>query len=384
MIEGLKETALNAENLNIPFRIISGRPTEEIPNYVNKTKSAALITDFSPLKQSRLTNPKIAQEIKIPFYEVDAHNIIPCWQASDKKEYAAWTFRKKVNKKLNEYLINFPKVEVQDPIKQTKSKKIDWAAIQKQIQVKKLDYGYDKSNLKSGNKKAWDQFDEFLSSRINEYDQLRNDPNKKVISNLSPYLHFGQISAQAIALELQNRSHVDRSIKSSSKDAFWEQLVVRKELSDNFCYYEGNYDNFKGFPDWAKKTLNEHRNDPREYIYSVKELESAKTHDNLWNAAQKQMIITGKMHGYMRMYWGKKILEWSRTPEVAIKNANYLNNKYELDGRDPNGYTGIAWCIGGVHDRAWPERKIFGKIRYMNYNGAKRKFDTNKYIDTIN
>jgi deoxyribodipyrimidine photo-lyase len=142
---------------------------------------------------------------------------------------------------------------------------------------------------------------------------------------------------------------------------------------------QSNYDNFEGFHKWAKETLNEHRNDEREYTYSLEQFENAETHDDLWNAAQLEMVKTGKMHGFMRMYWAKKILEWTKTPEQALEFGIYLNDKYELDGRDPNGYVGVAWSIGGVHDRAWGERPVFGKIRYMNYNGCKRKFDVNKY-----
>jgi deoxyribodipyrimidine photo-lyase len=168
-----------------------------------------------------------------------------------------------------------------------------------------------------------------------------------------------------------------------TKEAFLEELIIRKELSDNYCYYCRDYDNFNGFPDWSKGSLNEHRKDKREFIYSLEEFEQAKTHDELWNAAQKEMINTGKMHGYMRMYWAKKIFEWSHTPEEAIETAIYLNDKYELDGRDPNGYTGIAWSIGGVHDRAWFDREVFGKVRYMNYNGCKSKFNVDAYIKKV-
>ena len=155
---------------------------------------------------------------------------------------------------------------------------------------------------------------------------------------------------------------------------------MRRELSDNYCYYNTKYDSFDGFPDWAKKTLNEHGKDKREYVYSIEEFEKANTHEDLWNAAQQQLVKTGKLHGYMRMYWAKKILEWSESPEEALRISIYLNDKYELDGRDPNGYVGCAWSIGGVHDRAWTERSVYGKIRYMNYNGCKRKFDVESYI----
>jgi deoxyribodipyrimidine photo-lyase len=167
----------------------------------------------------------------------------------------------------------------------------------------------------------------------------------------------------------------------AATDAFLEELIVRRELSDNFCYYNPAYDRFQGFPDWAQKTLNDHRADEREYLYSREELAAGRTHDPLWNAAQLEMVRRGKMHGYMRMYWAKKILEWTASPEEALDAAIYLNDRYELDGRDPNGYTGIAWSLGGVHDRAWGERRLFGKIRYMSYKGASGKFDVQAYIE---
>jgi len=165
-----------------------------------------------------------------------------------------------------------------------------------------------------------------------------------------------------------------------SRDVFLEELVIRRELADNFCQYEPNYDTFEGFPVWAKKTLDAHRKDTRPYLYTLDELRDAKTHDPLWNSAQKEMLVTGKMHGYMRMYWAKKILEWTETPEEAMRVAVLLNDTYQLDGRDPNGYVGIAWSIGGVHDRAWFPREIYGLVRYMSDTGAKSKFDTKKYI----
>ena len=179
----------------------------------------------------------------------------------------------------------------------------------------------------------------------------------------------------------QNNTKFMKSDNLSDRDAFIEQIVVRKELAENFCYYNNDYDSFSGITDWAKNTLNDHRNDTREYIYNFDIFENGDTHDKLWNAAQNQMLSMGKMHGYLRMYWAKKILEWSVDPETALHIAIELNDKYELDGRDPRGYTGIVWSIGGIHDRPWFERPVFGKIRYMNYNGCKRKFDVSRYIE---
>jgi len=211
---------------------------------------------------------------------------------------------------------------------------------------------------------------------LSNYNQLRNDPAKSYQSTISPYLNHGFISAIRIVKEIKNTNIDDENTK-----AFLEELIVRRELADNYCYYNINYNNFNGFHIWAKTTLNEHRFDKRDYVYSIEDWEKANTHDTAWNAAQLQLIEEGRMHGYMRMYWAKKILEWTESVEIAMETAIYLNDKYALDGRDPNGFTGIAWSIGGVHDRAWTQRNVYGKIRYMNYNGLKRKIDIKKYED---
>ena len=237
---------------------------------------------------------------------------------------------------------------------------------------------YDRETFRAaaGETAAINKLNNFLEDKIDKYSTDKNDPYKDCQSGLSPYLHFGQISSQRIALNIEKNNY-----NTASKEAFLEELIIRKELSDNFCNYNENYDCFEGFPNWAKETLNQHRKDEREFIYSLEEFEKGKTHEGLWNAAQMEMVNSGKMHSYMRMYWAKKILEWSASPEDALKTALYLNDKYELDGRDPNGYAGCAWSIGGVHDRAWFERPVFGKIRYMNLKGAERKFDIHKYIE---
>ena len=156
---------------------------------------------------------------------------------------------------------------------------------------------------------------------------------------------------------------------------------MRRELSDNFCYYNDHYDSLQGASDWARNTLEKHSSDPREHVYTFDEFEQAQTHDAAWNAAQRQLTSTGKIHGYMRMYWAKKFLEWTEQPKTALKWAIKLNDRYSIDGQDPNGYVGCMWSITGVHDRGWTERDIFGKIRYMNFNGLKRKFDIEAYIE---
>jgi deoxyribodipyrimidine photo-lyase len=376
MLDGLGQVEKNLRKLNIPMFLPSGRPEEEIAKFIKKYKAGALVADFSPLKISRKWKSEVPGRIKMPFYEVDSHNIVPVWEASQKLEYAAYTIRPRINRLLDEYLEDFPRITKHKYGWMRPTEKIDWNNARRSLTLNRT--VTDISRIKPGERKAHDQLFDFLERRLGFYAEKRNDPNENAQSGLSPYLHFGQLSAQRVALEVQK---FDKNIRS--QEAFLEELIVRRELADNFCFYNDNYDNFEGFPEWARETLNNHRRDKRPHIYLLDELEIAKTHDDLWNASQMEMVYTGKMHGYMRMYWAKKILEWSRTPEEALKNAIYLNDKYELDGRDPNGYAGIAWSIGGVHDRAWPEREVFGKIRYMNYNGCRRKFDVSRYIDNI-
>ena len=373
MIEGLKQVEEELQNLNIPFTLLVGNPEICLPKFVEEVDAGMLITDFNPLKVISKWKTKVAEKVDIPFFEIDAHNIVPCWEASDKLEYAAYTIRPKINKKLSKFLDDFPSIRKNKKSSSFKFGKVDWNIIYENLEIDKSVKPVDWT--KPGEKEAKKVLKNFLSEKLADYDTNRNDPNKKALSNLSPYLHFGQISAQRVALEAQ--PFIEHK---ESQESFLEELIVRRELSDNFCFYSYNYDSVEGFHDWAKKTLNEHRDDKREYIYSLEKFEKAETHDPLWNAAQIEMVETGKMHGYMRMYWAKKILEWTKTPEDALKIGIYLNDKYELDGRDPNGYVGVAWSVGGVHDRAWTEREVFGKIRYMNYNGCKRKFDVKAYI----
>jgi deoxyribodipyrimidine photo-lyase len=372
MLKGLKELQDELESFNIPFFLTAGKPEEEIPKFIKKFKASILISDFDPLRIKRIWKSDVAKKIQIPFYEVDSHNIVPCLHVSDKLEFAAYTIRPKINKALIEFMDEFPPFKIMKK-NELASDKIDWEKIYKSLNidftVKEVDW------IKPGEKTASKCLNYFLENKFEDYHQLRNDPTKDAQSNLSPYLHFGQISAQRIALVTQKFSGNKESEKS-----FLEELIVRRELSDNFCYFNPNYDSFAGFHDWAKTSLNEHRKDEKEFIYSLEEFEHAKTQEDLWNAAQTELLRTGKIHGYMRMYWAKKILEWSKSPEEALKIAIYLNDKYELDGRDPNGYTGCAWAIGGVHDRPWFERPVYGKIRYMNRNGAKNKYDINAYI----
>ena len=424
MLRGLMEVEQKLEAKNIPFLLITGNPPESIAALSKKIRAGAIVTDFDPLRIKKDWKGELVKRIDIPLFDVDAHNIVPCRAASDKQEFGAYTIRPKIKRLLGEFMEEFPGLPSFEKLPGKRSQSYgevkgsnggmhtgsegeiytgsgggmdtgsegeiytgsdgeiytgstDWEGVKKRLYASVNTDAGEVDRLVPGEEAAADMLNNFLGNKLPGYDQKRNDPNANAVSELSPYLHFGQISAQRIALEILKVFPGD-----PNTDAFLEELIVRKELSDNFCHYNFYYDSFEGFPDWAKTTLNSHRKDEREYIYDTDEWEMAKTHDPLWNAAQMEMLTRGKMHGYMRMYWAKKILEWTSSPEKALETAIYLNDKYELDGRDPNGYTGCAWSIGGVHDRAWAERPVFGKIRYMNDKGCRRKFDTDLYIET--
>jgi deoxyribodipyrimidine photo-lyase len=232
--------------------------------------------------------------------------------------------------------------------------------------------------LTGGPEKGRDLFRTFLEKSFSRYVKNRNQPQTDDISRMSAYLHFGQISPLYLALQINKT----RGRATEAKAAYLEELIVRRELAINFVNSTARYDDFSSLPNWALETLARHRKDPREYTYTRRQLEDAKTHDQYWNAAMVEMRTTGFMHNHMRMYWGKKILEWSKTPEQAFRTALALNNKYFLDGRDPNSYAGVAW-IFGLHDRAWFERPIFGKVRYMNASGLERKCDIRGYVEKV-
>ncbi len=371
MLKGLEEVEKYLDEKAIPFFRLAGTPELEIPKFIVQNRNGLLVTDFDPLRIKREWKQAVANKIEIPVHEVDAHNIVPGWIASGKREFGAYTLRPKIHKAIPEFLEEFPKLQ-KHPFPWPNQSRPEWKNIKLSHVVPEVDW------LKPGEKAGRKMLNLFLDSKLAHYEGRHNDPTKDGESHLSPYLHFGQISAQRVALDVTNAP-----LPMAAKEAFLEQLIVRRELADNFCFYNPDYDRFEGFPEWARQTLNAHRKDKREFLYSQEEFEFARTQDELWNAAQIQMVRTGKMHNYLRMYWAKKILEWTASPQEALRLAIYLNDKYELDGRDPNGYTGIAWSIGGVHDRPWPERKVFGKIRFMSYNGCKSKFDIDAYIRLV-
>ena len=452
MLDGLKEVETDLAKLNIPFMMLMGDAHERLSGMFHHVQPTAVYFDFNPLKGPKNLLQKLCEVSPCNMYVVDTHNSIPLWITSDKSEVGAHTIRIKIHKRLEEYLD-----EPEKPIKHP----VNWPGVVKSIDDLKemiaevlngISSSGIKLNFQSGEHHALKLLDEFIKNDMSSYAKNRNDPSLDSQSGLSPYLHFGQISSLRVALNLRETALKigdDLHLLSSSKmpqpedysnnslqgiNALIEELIVRKELSDNFCYYNENYDSIKSAPSWAIKSLEKHRDDPRDFLYSLRELEQAKTHDPAWNSAQKQMVETGKMHGYMRMYWAKKVLECSpmrphnngtladfsdnfdmdgiahtatRTKfpeeihnsthsersklldkyfsqfygvEWTIEVLKFLNDHYSIDGGDPNGYAGIMWSVAGVHDRPWNEREIFGVIRYMNYAGLKRKFDIESYI----
>lgn len=344
MLGGLEEVAQDLKKLNINFHLLMGTHKTEIPKFVKDFHVGALVCDFSPLRIHREWVEKIKSHLpaKVPFIQVDAHNVVPVWVASDKQEYAARTIRNKINSKLSEFLTEFPPV-IKHPYKTQDDHRPEDVNWKKVLDSLKVDKSVDEVDwIQPGYRNGIDMVHSFIMKRLKHYDEKRNDPTLDALSNLSPYFHFGHIAVQRAIIEVKKY----KSSAQKSVDGFCEEAIVRRELSDNFCYYNENYDNLNGITDWAMKTLNDHRKDKRDYTYSRQELEQAKTHDDLWNSAQIQLTKEGKMHGFLRMYWAKKILEWTTSPEEALDFAIYLNDRFSLDGRDPNGYVGCMWSIG--------------------------------------
>ncbi|EFN58989.1 CPD photolyase [Chlorella variabilis] len=385
MVRGLRLMQPKLQALNIPLFLLKGDPLETVPQLVKDTGASLLVTDFAPLRLGRHWREGVAAKIKVPFHEVDAHNVVPVWVASDKREYAARTIRPKIHSKLPEFLTEFPQLEPQPEWSSgVTPEAVDWDALLAEV----LERGKEVPEVRwcaPGEDAAMEALSGpkgFLGSkaRLARYEEKRNDPTvPDALSGLSPYLHFGHLSPQRAAVEAAR----NKAVHKASVEGFLEELIVRRELADNYCFYVPNYDSLDAAYDWARQTLNDHRGDKREHVYTREQFEKGQTHDKLWNAAQAEMVHFGKMHGFMRMYWAKKILEWSASPEEALEISIWLNDKYELDGRDANGYVGCMWSIAGIHDQGWAERPVFGKIRFMNFAGCKRKFDVEKYVARI-
>ena len=379
MLEGLNETQQALSKRGIKMIVRKGQPVDVA---LSAGRRASLIVcDRGYLRHQRQWRKAVAHKANCRVVRVESDVVVPIEVVSGKAEYAARTIRPRIHKHLKNYLSEFKPAELKKSSLSIQISGVDLnniEAVSKKMSI-------DKSVLPvsglftGGTSRAKKIFKEFLRHRFEHYVTSRNQPQTNDVSHMSKYLHFGQISPLYLALQVLKTGKRFRQ----AREAFLEELIVRRELAMNFVYYTSNYDSYTCLPAWAKKTLAEHKNDRRQYIYSKRQLEDCETHDEYWNAAMREMKFTGFMHNYMRMYWGKKILEWSQTPEQAFKTILTINNKYFLDGRDANSFAGVAWVFG-VHDRAWAERPIFGKIRYMAATGLERKCDIQSYVEKVN
>ena len=379
MLEGLKETQAALASRGIKMVLRREHPPEAALKLGHQ--ASMIVCDRGYLRHQRAWRAQVAQEAKCLVVQVESDVIVPVEVVSDKAEYAARTIRPKIHRHLDTYLVSLRPVQAKHSSLGMKINGIDLNDTEQLLRKLNLDRSVPPVSdfFQGGTSLAVKRFKGFIRDRLQHYDQHSNQPQTDDISHMSPYLHFGQISPLYLALQI---IRAPNSLEAS-KDAYLEELVVRRELAINFAFYTANYDAYACVPAWARKTLTEHHGDKRDYLYSRRQLENADTHDPYWNASMLEMKHTGFMHNYMRMYWGKKILEWSTTPQKAFRTTLAINNKYFLDGRDPNSYTGVAW-IYGVHDRAWFERPIFGKTRYMAASGLERKCDIAAYVKKVN
>ncbi|MFP4533069.1 MAG: deoxyribodipyrimidine photo-lyase, partial [Desulfobacterales bacterium] len=378
MLQGIADVKANLEKADIPFVIQTGEMVASVVKLAEK--AAWVVTDVGYLRIQRQWRDAVAKAIPCLFTAVETDVIVPVAVASEKEETAARTLRPRILKQKDDFFDPVPAPRRRGhpaALPDGMSSAPDPARLLSEIPVNSAVPPV--SAFKGGQQAAKIHLNRFIGEQLADYDSLARDPAAQCQSNMSPYLHFGQISPVSIYQEVSRADAPD-----AAKWAYLEQLLVRRELAINFVHHNPGYDRYEtAVPKWAQKSLQTHKSDPRPYVYTRAQFEQALTHDPYWNAAQMEMTATGKMHNYMRMYWGKKIIEWTKDPAEAFDIILYLNNKYELDGRDANSFTGVAWCFGR-HDRPWQERQIFGKVRYMNARGLERKFKIANYVERVN
>jgi deoxyribodipyrimidine photo-lyase len=377
MLQGLQEVAATLAGRGIAFVIRRGAPDAVALGLA--ADAAVVVCDAGYLRHQRLWRRRLAEGAGCPVLRVEGDAVVPVALVSAKAEHAARTIRPRILRLRDQFLKPLTEQEVvRDAGALGLVSDVDLADVDAAVAALKLDRSVPPvQRLKGGTSQARRRLEAFCAA-FTGYASGRNQPADWRCSFMSPYLHFGQISAVEIALTA--RDAMAGSVED--KASYLEELIVRRELAINNVVYNGAYDRYDGVPDWARRTLAEHARDVRPHLYSTEELAAAETHDPYWNASMREMAHTGFMHNYMRMYWGKKILEWSKDAETAFATTLMLNNRYFLCGRDPNAYTNVAWCFG-LHDRAWTERPIFGKVRYMNAAGLERKFDIGRYVRAV-
>ncbi len=409
LLHGLRGAATARARRGSGCARLRGEPGRAVAALARDLRAGLMLTDADPTRLKRAWLADALSRLDCPLIEVDGRNIVPARAASDHREYMARTLRPKIQRLLPEFLTPIPELAPPPAAWTAPLPSPDWDALL-------AGFGPPPAAFPPGEDAASAALDAFLAANLPRYADERNTPLDPAGSRLSPYLHFGQLSAQRVALAVLDaatgrgtlnppkgaqlpgrRRHAEdhevvvsghapqaKGLRPLDSDkgveAFLEQLIVRRELAENFCLYEPDYDTPEAFPAWAAATLDRHRSDPRPHLASLAELEDARTPDALWNAAQRQLLASGHMHGWLRMYWAKQLLLWSPDAATAMHWALRLNDALSLDGRDVNGYAGVAWSIGGVHDRPWPERPVFGTVRSMTAAGAARKFDVAAFI----
>ena len=379
--QGLPDVEADLAARNISF-VLRRAPHESHEQLLADVHAAFLIGDENPMREPERWRKELASRIKIPFWTIDADVVVPS-KLMEKAQYGAYTIRPRLYRHLPEYLHPYENLRAEHAWKVPRGFRAD--SVHEDMTRDWKDF--DRSVVpveawKGGTHAGLERLKLFTGRLLVDYDSQRNHPETDGTSCMSPYLHFGHVGPVTIALA------VDAAVKANprlraARDSYFNELIVWRELAVNFVRYTQKYDSPECAESWAKATIREHARDEREHLYTLRQLEGAKTYDDLWNAGQLQMVRYGWMHNYVRMYWAKKILEWTPDVATAMKYAIYLNDKYFLDGRDPNGYAGIAWAILGKFDRAWGERPIFGKIRYMSGRSTGKKFDSNRYIEQM-
>ncbi|HSA80844.1 MAG TPA: deoxyribodipyrimidine photo-lyase [Geminicoccaceae bacterium] len=378
MLQGLQEVERALRQRGIGFVIRRGEPAGVAIDLA--ARAALVVCDRGYLRHQKQWRAAVARASPCRVVQVEGDVVVPVEEASDRHEVAARTLRPKLNRLWDDYLTGLDETAVERDAKTLRLKSdVDLADVEQALDRLDLDGSVAPvRRFRGGTSAARERLGSFLEGGLAGYAAGRSEPGAFQCSQLSPYLHFGQISPVEIALEVRAAA----AGKADDRSSYLEELIVRRELSMNFVNFNERYDRYDCLPDWAQDTLSAHRADRREHTYSIQQLERDDTHDRYWNAAMSEMIHTGYMHNYMRMYWAKKILEWSPTPEDAFATTLRLNNKYFLDGRDANSYANVAWTFG-LHDRPWPERPVFGKVRYMNAKGLERKFDMKSYLYAV-
>lgn len=383
ILEGVPETARRLKTAGIGY-VFYLRRTNTAPNhalYDLAKDAAAIVTDEYPTFIARSHNRRVPQKVDVAYYVVDSSCVVPMRQIPE-RQYGAYTIRPKIKRLLPRFLKEPDTLRVKRrfdapvPPFHTEVTGKDIAAL---VASCEIDHSIVPSvEFRGGRPQAGKLLQHFLETNLRRYALARNQPSEHATSHMSPYLHFGQISSLEIALAVQEYANHHKLIA----EEYLEELIVRRELAFNYAAHVEAPGSLDNLPDWCQANMKKHAHDKRDPCYTPKQLDRAETYDELWNATQKEMLLRGKIHGYYRMYWGKKIIEWSRTYQEAADLMIDIHGRYALDGRDPNTYTNILWCFG-LHDRPWPERPIFGKMRYMSLDGMKRKTDTAGYIEEI-